>query len=131
MRDTRTVNEAFVKFKLAEFAGFYFGMVGVVCGIVEYEISYGTKNGDTKWRQIILLSIGLMMSCFLVVSIFFRYLLHLEWYKNRSEHDTLINTGYWKQLLMEAILCMIQPLPFIWDIEFTENNSDYDTKVTY
>lgn len=34
------MNEAFVRFKIAEYTSFYFGFVGVACGVIEYEISY-------------------------------------------------------------------------------------------
>ena len=34
------VNQEFQQFKLAEYAVFYFGMVGYTCGVIEYEISY-------------------------------------------------------------------------------------------
>jgi hypothetical protein len=34
----------------------------------------------------------------------------------------MINTGYWKDLVGELIICTIMPLPFIWDITYEEVN---------
>jgi len=48
--DPRRTNQAFVKFKIAEFSNFYFGMIGVSCGVIEYEISYGKDDNSQKWR---------------------------------------------------------------------------------
>jgi len=42
--DPRRTNQAFVKFKIAEFSNFYFGMIGVACGVMEYEISYNDED---------------------------------------------------------------------------------------
>ena len=44
--DPRRTNQAFVKFKIAEFSNFYFGMIGVACGVMEYEISYGDEENN-------------------------------------------------------------------------------------
>ena len=129
-RDPRMVNESFVKFKIAEYACFYFGMVGVCCGIIEYEISY---NDDTqKTRQITLLTIGLFCSLCLLISIVVRYNLMLKWQKTRGllgKHDTLGNTGYWQNMLIEMLVSCIQPFPFLWNIKYSEGYSDYDTTV--
>ncbi len=48
--DPRKINEAFVRFKIAEFATFYFGIVGICCGVVEYEISYDDPDKKQKNR---------------------------------------------------------------------------------
>ena len=48
--DPRRTNQAFVKFKIAEFSNFYFGMIGVSCGVMEYEISYDADGDKQKWR---------------------------------------------------------------------------------
>ena len=93
--DPRRTNQAFVKFKIAEFSNFYFGMVGVGCGILEYEIAHETEESQ-KWRQIVLLSIGLFASICLLVSIWVRYQLHMTWLKTRGllgKYDSLLNTG--------------------------------------
>ena len=43
-KDPRAINEAFVRFKVGEFACFYFAVVGMCCGIIEYEISYDSDS---------------------------------------------------------------------------------------
>ena len=87
-----------MKFKIAEFSNFYFGMIGVACGVMEYEISYGDADNKQKWRQIILLSISLFSSILLLISIYARYELHMSWLKTRGllgKYDSIINTGAW------------------------------------
>lgn len=63
-----------------------------------------------------------------------RYTLVLTLSKARgfySKYDTLINTGLYKFLLFEVIINSISPFPFIWDTNYYETYSDYDTRVKY
>ena len=131
-KDPRAINEAFMKLKVGEFACFYFAVVGMCCGIVEYEISYGS-NEQYKTKQIILLSIGTFSTLCLLVSIVVRYILHLKWSQSRGilgKFDTMVNTGYWKYMFFELLFCFIHPLPFLWNINYDESYPDLSTPAT-
>ena len=74
-------NEAFVKYKDAEYLSCYFGLVGIVCGVIEYEISYWDTENINKYRWITLLTIALFSTLCLLVSIVVRYFKQLTWLK--------------------------------------------------
>lgn len=70
----------------------------------------------------------------MVLGLIFRYKLMLHFSKAKglySQYDTLVNTGLYKLLIVEIILNVITPYPFIWDEKYEESYSDYDTKVKY
>jgi len=48
-----------------------------------------------------------------------------------SEFDTLVNTGLYRNLIVEIVVNSITPFPFIWDETYTESYSDYGTHVDY
>ena len=70
----------------------------------------------------------------LVLGMYFRYSLYMRWYVSRgllTEFDTLISTGWWKDLTMEILLVMLSPLPSLQYIHYTEWNQDYNTDIVY
>ena len=76
------------------------------------------------------------MACtvFLLVSIYIRYDLWLEWSKTvqrYTKYDTLVNTGLWKSLLLEMIICIIAPVPFLDGIKYKEYVAAYETWIEY
>jgi hypothetical protein len=48
-----------------------------------------------------------------------------------GKYDTLGNTGMWKSLIVELLLCIIQPFPFIWDERYSEVYTDYSVTIEY
>lgn len=63
-----------------------------------------------------------------------RYTLVLTLFKARgfySKYDTMVNTGLYKYLIVEIVINSITPFPFIYDVNYTESYSDFDTKVKY
>lgn len=109
-------------------------MLGIGCGIIDYELSYDDHNNDQKDNRIILECWCVATSISLIIGLVFRYRLMLlldQAKRTYSEYDTLVNTGLYKYLFVEIILISITPFPFIWDEDYTESYSDYNTHVNY
>jgi hypothetical protein len=132
--DQRRINEIFVRLKISEIISLYFAMLGIGCGIIDYEISYDDTKDDEKARRITLSSLCVVSSICLVIALLFRYRLTLLLFKARgfySKYDTLVNTGLYKSLIVEIVVNVITPMPFLWDITYSESYSDYSTDVNY
>lgn len=52
--DQRRINEIFVRLKVSEIVTSYFALLGIGCGIIDYEISYSDLMDDHKDDRIIL-----------------------------------------------------------------------------
>jgi hypothetical protein len=55
--DQRRINEIFVRLKVAEISTLNFAVLGIFCGIFDYEISYDDVNDSEKTTRIILESL--------------------------------------------------------------------------
>ena len=52
--DQRRINEIFVRLKVSEIVTCFFALLGIGCGIIDYEISYSDPADDHKDDRIIL-----------------------------------------------------------------------------
>jgi hypothetical protein len=52
--DQRRINEIFVRLKVSEIVTCFFALLGIGCGIIDYEISYGDAPDDHKDDRILL-----------------------------------------------------------------------------
>lgn len=48
-----------------------------------------------------------------------------------SKFDNLINTGMYKTLIIECIICIISPMPFIYDESFSEDMFNYNIHIRH
>ena len=132
--DQRRINEIFVRLKISEIVTCYFALLGIGCGIIDYEISYDDRSDDQKDHRIILECLCVVTSICLILGLVFRYRLKLLLSQAKgtySQYDTLVNTGLYRFLLVEVVLNSITPFPFIWDETYNESYSDYSTNVDY
>ena len=97
---------------------------------------YTSKSSGTGLERIT--STVLIYNCFctigLIMSIYIRYDLYLKWNISRGtliEYDTLWGTGQWKFLVIEILLVIVAPYPYLYNITFQEYNIAYNTWVTY
>lgn len=130
--DVRLVNRAFSRLRIAEACNAYLGMLGLGVPMIEREIRfiYGKAVNDNI--RITLLSFNLLVTILLLVSLYFSYKMQFSWMKARgflSKNDDLINTGMYKYLVGELIVCFISPIPFIYDSTFTEVNDNYGVDI--
>lgn len=70
----------------------------------------------------------------LIISIYIRYVLWLQWAKTvekYTKYDGFINTGLWKEVLIEILINLISPMPFFNGIKYTEYVEAFDTYISY
>ena len=63
-----------------------------------------------------------------------RYDLVLRWKKSRNiltHADTIINTGMWKGLGSEMLICLIAPYPFFEHITVYEHYEDFKLTIKF
>lgn len=92
------------------------------------------KGGDLGTIKLAAKVYETTCTIFLVVSIFIRYDLWLQWAKTvemYTQFDTLVNTGIWKNLSFEICLCVIAPYPFLDGLKYRENVLAYETSIEY
>lgn len=71
---------------------------------------------------------------FLIVSLFIRYNLWLDWCKSVNKYtpfDTLITTGMWQSMALEMIINLIAPYPILDGCKYIEYVSEYETEIIY
>lgn len=79
-------------------------------------------------------SCNFVCTMFLLFSLYVRYDLWLEWsisVKAYTNYDTLRNTGLWKYLALELIICAISPNSFLYGFKVNEYVKAYDETITY
>ena len=77
---------------------------------------------------------NMLCTIFLLISIYTRYDLKLKWeIRNKvyTPHDTLANTGIWKNCAIELILNAFAPYPFLEGLSYVEEVPDFGASVTY
>lgn len=70
----------------------------------------------------------------LVLTLYYRYILYLRIYITRGlliEFDNLISTGWWKDMLLEQILALVAPYPYLQGMKYTEININWNVTITY
>jgi potassium intermediate/small conductance calcium-activated channel subfamily N protein 2 len=110
------------------------GIIGLGICIIEREIRFEYGQGENDTVRILLLSVNLLTTLLLLVSLYFSYKMRFNWMKARgflTKHDDLINTGMYKYLIGECIICILSPMPFIHDETFLETNKNYDVKIRH
>ena len=59
---------------------------------------------------------------------YYRYELYLEWFKARgllTEYDNLMSTHWYKDLILEELLMILAPYPFLNELNYYEWNDAY------
>lgn len=110
----------FNKIKLAEYISVFFSSFGVGLSILLFEMK---KIEDMRLYMNLILAYNCFCTLGLLLSIYFRYELTLKWYISRgllTEFDTITNTGWWKSMIIEIIINIVAPYPFLYDIKFSE-----------
>jgi hypothetical protein len=131
--DVRVVNKAFSRLRIAEVCNAYLGVIGVGICIIEREIRFNYTSANETIR-ILLLSTNFLTTLLLLLSLFFSYKMQFNWMKARgflTIHDDLINTGMYKYLIAECVICLISPMPFFYDYTFAEVNGNYDITIQH
>lgn len=101
--------------------------------MIVYEISLIEKRGgqsiETKHTVLIFNS---MFTVALVISVYIKYEVWLQWNKSLkffTQFDNLISTGTWKEMVVELLICIIAPYPFLDGYKYTETITAYNGHV--
>jgi hypothetical protein len=149
LEDVRQSNFAYSQTKVAEFISAFFAMLGVGSSIVASEINtYYNLDEINKDHIITMLAICNISTFFLsillhfksnklclVISIVGSYLLHIQWLKSKlvlSHMDTLYNTGLWKSMVFEMLICLVMNYPSLYGETYIETANDFSNgKIFY
>ena len=129
----RVTNIQYHRIIVVEFILCFFVGVGMTLSVLMYELQF--MHGDNfETKENILLLYNAFCSITLVVTMYSRYTLYLEWYKSRSlltEYDTIRSTGWWKMLALECFLMLMAPYPFLQHLTYSEYNDQFHTTIEY
>ena len=129
--DTRVSNSLFSQLMIAEYCSVFFSTLGLLVNIIVYELRIRGQSGAL---MDVANTYNLMCTIFLLFSVFIRYDLWLSWSKsvNRfTSFDTLSNTGLWKYMIFEMVICAVAPYPFLNGVYYVEVVEAFSTEITY
>jgi hypothetical protein len=118
-----------------EFCSCFFANVGLGISIIYFEIQLQmNENGLVYDGMALELAQFYSGTCtfMLIISIYIRYVLWLQWAKTvekYTKYDGFINTGLWKEVLLEILINLVSPMPFFNGIKYTEYVEGYDTTI--
>ena len=135
VEDVRVGNKLLNQIKVSEWLSNYFAMTTISAGVIEYELatSYDDSNVIGKIRDV-LLWVTMITTIMLIVTIISRYDLLMRWNRSTNQltkYDNLINTGWYKLIMIELCIAIFSPYPFLKGIRYKEWNEDYGIDIFY
>jgi hypothetical protein len=70
----------------------------------------------------------------LLISIYIRYKIWLQWAKTvekYTKYDGFVNTGLWKEIVIELLVNVVAPMPMFNGMKYTEYNVAFDATIQY
>jgi hypothetical protein len=133
--DIKHSSTLFNKVRIAEFITLYFSLSAVGLSIIAYEKDYynllqGLPDEHPDCISVmVLMWIAFLENLLLFTSIVLRHFIYFKWLHSKklvTQYDTLRNTGQWKIIVKELLVCIIMPLPFINNLTYSEVWKDSD-----
>ncbi len=124
VESTVITQRIFMKLRVGEFISLYMGFSGLGIGIIEKEVSQSYGVNEQKEYRLVLLCLNVLTTICLLMSITFNYIITLKWQKSKgmlTKLDDIFNTGYWKPLLLEWVVCLPTPMPWFWNSTWNEH----------
>ena len=131
-QDVRVTNEYYNRIMVVEYIALFFSSTGIGLSIIMNEIKL-LETLSTDNENIFLCYIT-ACSFSLVLTLYYRYDLHLKWYVTRgllTEYDNLFSTGWWKMMVIEQFIALLAPYPFLQNIRYVEYNPNYFVTISY
>ena len=121
---------------IAEFTVVFYAILNLLINILLFENRrLEEEHKDEEFKIYVMESVGFITTILMVLSLYIRYDLWLKWSQSinkLSQYDTLKNTGEWKNLLLEIVICcVIAPHHFLGSWRYFEYNADWDFKIYY
>lgn len=127
-------NEYFQKVKAIEILASFWAFLQLGNSIIIYEVTYNNNDNDPKTIKEQLLAVSTLTSIGLTISIVLRHLTHLKWKRSKLyclKDETIWSSGYWKLMIIEAIMSALAPQYFFEGYEIDEYVKNYDVTITY
>ena len=108
--------------RIADFLSLYFSLSALFIQIIAYEKDYFNLLGNISYDSPevfnvnIAIWVAFIFNILLFTSIVLRHFIYFKWLHSKKQitmYDTLRNTGEWKVIVKEVLLCMIMPFPFM------------------
>jgi len=140
LENVRMSNFAYSQTKIADFLSFYFAMVGVISSLIASEMqnSHDVKdehgNGNLETWIKVLWIITNVSTIPLMLSIVAKRLLFIRWMKTKkylTELDNLYNTGIFKRMIFEILMCLVMPYPFFYDYTYKERANEWVEEIDF
>ena len=122
---------------VAEFCSLFFAKMGLFLSVYIFELRIILENSKElqfDWAISIALFYNTISTIFLILSIYIRYDIWLQWsitIEKYTIYDTIYNTGIWKNMLVEIVVNILAPTPFFDGWKYTEKVEAFDTEVQY
>ena len=116
--------------RIADFLSLYFSISAVFLQIIAYEKDYYNLLNDLPSDSPEVFNVNITIwaaftfNILLFTSIVLRHFIYFKWLHSKKQitmYDTLRNTGEWKVIVKEVLLCMIMPFPFINQFKYEED----------
>ncbi|CDW88591.1 small-conductance calcium-activated potassium channel protein [Stylonychia lemnae] len=136
--DIKKSSTLFNQVRVSEFISLYFSMTAVALSVIAYEKDYYNLLNDMPNDHIDSINVSIIMwvafvfNIMLFISIILRHYIYFKWLHSKkmvTQYDTLRNTGQWKIIVKEILVCMIMPYPFLNTLTYTETWVKGDTYV--
>ena len=120
---------------IAEFCCVFFANIGLLISIVIYELKLHATKKEVEIDDhaiTICQFYNILCTTFLCISIYIRYDIWLQWsvtVEKYTKFDNLLNTGLWKEMLIEILINSIAPMPFLDGIKYRENVKAYEYEI--
>eukprot|EP00347_Sterkiella_histriomuscorum_P011945 403370495 len=127
--DQKKSSSLFNQVRVAEFTSLYFSLTAVGLSIIAYEKDYYNLVNDLPEDHIDVITVTVIMwlafiyNLFLFGSIVLRHFIYFKWLHSKklvTQYDTLKNTGQWKIIVKEIIVCLVMPYPFLNSFVYEE-----------
>jgi hypothetical protein len=121
----------------AEFCNCFFANTGLIISIIYFEINLRINEQGLEYHGKALeiaQFYSMLCTILLIISIYIRYVLWLEWAKTvekYTKYDGFVNTGLWKEIVLEILINLISPMPFFNGVKYIEYVKAFDATVVY
>lgn len=123
IEDVRISNAAFAQIKKGEQFSMILASVGISSAIISSEMEFRNKKGEKDQDIQNVLYCCMFSSILMCGSIIMNYQLLIQWKRSKNmiiETDNLFNTGLFKKMILECLMVLVQPYPFLQGVTYYE-----------
>lgn len=114
LQKIRVTNELYNRIVVVEYVSVFFSTIAVALSIVMCEL---TLESEIDLDQLFVFqSYVPLITLIFALTLYMRYDLYLQWFKSKgllTEFDSITSTGWWRGLVLEILMALIGPYPFL------------------